>query len=178
MAEVSITSALRVPKVYSGYAENVATERFQDHAFSVCPQWTGQDNLGREVPYFSENNLAAGCHDPSARMDIENDLRPSYHPYLNVQDGISGDTTSSFGGYDTLGVRRDESFRFPSSGNGQTQRVQGGRRAQGGRVSNGSKFYSVKYNKGLNAKSEQSRISKVMQRRENVNRYKKGAAYL
>jgi len=112
MADVSISKALRIPKVSTAFAPNAESERFQDPRFSVCPAWNSQDNLGRNVSYFSFNSLTAGCHDPMQRIVVENFLRPSYHPYLNAQ-GISEDEYSfgsSFGGYDTAGVRRDEAY--------------------------------------------------------------------
>lgn len=115
MAGISLTSAIKVPKVSAEFAANAQTDSLHD----VCPVWNHQDNFGRTVPYQSMKVLKGGCHDPSARMDIEMDLRPSYHPYLNLP-GLDQDFTklntrtqnygSSAGGYDTLGVRRDEAF--------------------------------------------------------------------
>lgn len=111
MSGLSLSAALRVPKVSAEYAVNAYTESLSD----VCPTWNSQDNYGRQVPYHSYNVLKGGCHNPSARMDIETFLRPNYHPYLNVpgmdQDFVNtGNHGSSFGGYDTMGTRRDEAF--------------------------------------------------------------------
>lgn len=112
---LSITKALRVPKVSAEYAANADSERFQDPRFNVCPVWNGQDNLGRGVSYYSYDTLTAGCHDASQRIDIENALRPDYHPYLNT-GGIDADDQqygSSFGGrYDTFGLNRDQAYRM------------------------------------------------------------------
>jgi len=112
---LSITKALRIPKVSSDLASNVASERFQDPRFNVCPTWNGQDNLGRGVSYYSYDSLSAGCHDPSQRIEIENALRPNYHPYLDTNgiDGESQQYASSFGGrYDTMGMNRDQAFKM------------------------------------------------------------------
>lgn len=112
---LSITKALRVPKVSAQYAANAESERFQDPRFNVCPVWNGQDNLGRGVSYYSFDSVTAGCHSAEQRIDIENALRPNYHPYLNT-DGIDADSqqyASSFGGrYDTMGVNRDQAFKL------------------------------------------------------------------
>lgn len=112
MAYISF-SALRTPKVGAGFAPNAESERTQDLRLGVYPEWNGQDVHGRPVPYHSRNVLTAGVSHPLARIDVENMQRPSYDPILNTQ-GISGDTQyygDSFGGYDTMGVRRDEAFQ-------------------------------------------------------------------
>lgn len=121
MSAISIGSALRTPKVSSQYAPNADSERFLDPRLNVCPIWNGQDNLGRQVGAYTFNMLsgAAGCWDPMPRILIENAVeRPNYHPYLNTE-GIYGEDEDgdilqyegcSFGGTDTLGVRRDEAF--------------------------------------------------------------------
>ena len=115
MSLVSISKSLRIPKVSTQFAPNAESERFQDPRYSICPAWNHQDNLGREVSYFSFDSLTAGCNDPSQRITIENWLRPSYHPYLNAQgieeDDISYSYASSFANHDTMNVRRDESFK-------------------------------------------------------------------
>ena len=111
---MSITKSLRVPKVSSEYAANAESERFQDPRFNVCPAWNGQDNLGRGVSYYSFDSLTAGCHSAEQRIDIENALRPDYHPYLNTE-GIDAEDQqygSSFGGrYDTFGLNRDQAYK-------------------------------------------------------------------
>jgi hypothetical protein len=114
MAEVSITNALRTPKVSAQFAPNASSERFQDQRLVIKPQWLRQDGYGRQVGYHTQNVLTAGAHHPLARMLIESAQRPAYSPTLNTQ-GISGDEQyygNSFGRADTLGVNRGQAFQM------------------------------------------------------------------
>lgn len=90
----SISSSLRTPRVYGGYAENAQSERFQDSRFNICPNRT-VDSYGRCAPKYGVRRLTGGCHPASERVNIETAIRPAYHPYLNV-GGLQGK------GYDTL----------------------------------------------------------------------------
>ena len=166
MSAISITKALRVPKVSQQYVNNVYSERFQDPRFNVCPVWNGQDNLGREVGYYTFNNLTNGCNDPMQRIEIENNLRPNYHPYLNTEgiDAEDQQYSSSFGGrYDTAGIRRDEAYRMNAEyGNVGAEKPLGSTRTLMGQA--------------INSDEERIRFRRAMQRTNEANRYASGTS--
>ena len=169
MSAPSLTSSIATPKVNAGHANSAASERFQDPSYNICPVFSGQDGLGRQVDPYTVVTTTAGCHSPDPRIAIENAHRPNYHSHLST-DGIhTGGTYSvdrsnerttgragghSFGGYDTMGVRRDEAYGHNTVLNQPTI----------GREMMGSDM------EGL---LEQKRLAEAMRRRHQSTRFRK-----
>jgi len=58
----------------------------------VCPPWNGVDTAGRRVCPDSFVTKTAGCNSADDRVVVENDLRPQYIEYVNLDaQGIRGD---------------------------------------------------------------------------------------
>ncbi len=57
----------------------------------VCPTWNGVDTAGRPASLDSFYTKSAGCNSASDRVNVENDLRPQYIEYVNLDAaGIRG----------------------------------------------------------------------------------------
>lgn len=123
MANLSLTASIRVPKVNSGLAANLESERRIDQEYIIAPNRALYDNYGREAGIDTIKDLTWG-DDPLYRMLEEDEVsRPQYSYYLNVPQGLQGvsddmDYTSqaprykSMYGSDTLGVNRFDSLGF------------------------------------------------------------------
>ncbi len=116
MANISLTAAIRVPKVNTGLASNADSERRINLDYIVCPRRGLYDTYGRgPVGIDSIDTLTAnGCHDPMYRIELENEVyRPQWGYYLNVPQGMEGGQVGGPSRYnlsraDTLGMYRDQ----------------------------------------------------------------------
>jgi len=100
---ISFNSSITLPKVSTGLAGNVQSERSQNTHLVINPSRGGQDAYGRRVSRNTIVTLTAGDN-PNERINIENDLRANYSSTLNA-GGIAGESyqnLDSFGRYDTL----------------------------------------------------------------------------
>lgn len=84
-------ASVRTCKASQGEADRQFSDRYFNNHIKVCPVWTGQDTAGRYVSSYSFNNRTAGCTPPLLQMKNENDLRPQYAQYVNLDaSGIEG----------------------------------------------------------------------------------------
>ena len=81
---ISLNGSLRTCKVEQGWANKIQSARFQDAEQMLCPNWQGQDNLGRFVHPDSFYTKVEGCSLPMDRVLVENFLRPMYMTYINL----------------------------------------------------------------------------------------------
>jgi hypothetical protein len=117
-SQFSISKSLRTtPKVNAGLANNAYSERFLDAGcLGVCPTRFPVDNLQRCADPRSLVTLTAGCDSASERIDIETAVERPYYTYLPLAaDGINQAYTPG-GGYDTLGVYREQAFGYTGQG--------------------------------------------------------------
>jgi hypothetical protein len=92
MSSISLESAIRTCKVDTAWANRVQSDRFLNPENMICPTWTGLDFTGRTVCNHSFMHEKAGCNSADDRVEIENQLRPDYISYLNLDaKGIDGD---------------------------------------------------------------------------------------
>lgn len=90
-------------QVHDSLAQPLASHS-QDPSQRACLPWDGKDSYGREVCKYSFNTKQAGCHNPCDRINIENDLRPQYASYINLNTrGIRGDEYKGVTQYDSAG---------------------------------------------------------------------------
>lgn len=89
MSVPSLTASVRTPKVASGLAANIQSERRLNPSYIINPSRATYDTYGRAAPLDSINALTSGF-DPLYRIVTENELRPQYSPYLNVPEGLEG----------------------------------------------------------------------------------------
>ena|SRR5579872_1364454 len=121
MSAFSINAAIRTPKVTTGLASNVQSERSLNPNYIIEPDRYPFDNYGRSAPWDSINTLTTGM-DPEYRIEVEESLRPQYSYYLDVPQGLSGVSENdqalipslykSKAEADTLGVNRYSYFGF------------------------------------------------------------------
>lgn len=123
MSSLSLTASIRVPKVNSGLANTLESERRLDQEYIINPNRALYDDYGREAAIDTITDLTWG-DDPMYRIDEENEVsRPQYSYYLNVPQGLQGvgdamDYTFQAPRYktmqnaDTLGVNRFDSLGF------------------------------------------------------------------
>jgi hypothetical protein len=123
MSEFAISKSLRTtPKVNAGLANNAFSERFLNAGcLGVCPTRYPMDDMQRGADLRSLHTLEAGCNSAMERINIETAVERPYYTYLPLNpDGINQNYTTG-GGYDMLGVRRDEVFNqqnYPLGGCG------------------------------------------------------------
>jgi hypothetical protein len=92
MSLLSLQSTIRGCKLQAGEAARIESDRFLNPENMVCPMWTGFNLKGQSVCSDSFNTKSAGCNSASERVVVENDLRPNYSAYINLNvDGIQGD---------------------------------------------------------------------------------------
>jgi hypothetical protein len=120
---LSLTASIRTPKINTGLAANLLSERRLDQSYIINPDRALYDDYGREAGIDTITDLTWG-DDPLYRMDEENEVsRPQYSYYLNVPQGLQGvgsgtDYTAEAPMYkslrnaDTLGVNRYDSLGF------------------------------------------------------------------
>lgn len=123
---LSLTSSIRVPKVNTGLAVNLLSERRLDQSYIINPDRALYDLYGREASIDTITDLTFG-DDPLYRIEEENEVsRPQYSYYLNVPQGLQGvsdgmDYTSQAPRYksmknaDTMSGNRFDSLGFAPS---------------------------------------------------------------
>lgn len=118
--DVSISAAIRTPRVDAGLGYNALSQRTLEKHYRVAPSpivtedGQVQDQYGRLTSHRAHPVVTAG-QNPSYIMQVESDLRPSVAASLPTYQGhnpgtthrFSADHPESFGGYDTAGVNRD-----------------------------------------------------------------------
>ena len=88
----SIDNSIRTCKVDTGQAERIESDRFLNPGVMSCPRWNGVNNLGQAVCPDSFTTKTRGCNSAEDRVMVENNLRPNYSAYLNLDmSGLSGD---------------------------------------------------------------------------------------
>jgi hypothetical protein len=92
MSLISIDGSIRTCKVDVAQAERIESDRFLNPTNMLCPMWGGQNLKGQYVDPDSFRTKTAGCHSAQDRVVVENNLRPDYSAYLNLDTaGIQGD---------------------------------------------------------------------------------------
>src|SRR5271156_826650 len=87
---LSLTSSIRVPKVNTGLAVNLLSERRLDQSYIINPDRSLYDDYGRVAGIDTIVDETWG-DDPLYRMEVENEVsRPQYSYYLNVPQGLQG----------------------------------------------------------------------------------------
>lgn len=81
---ISLEKAIKTYKVIPEEAPRNQSDRFLNAQRSTCFNWTGEDSTGRSVCANSFMQKTAGCSLSSDRVDVENDLRPRYYNYVNL----------------------------------------------------------------------------------------------
>lgn len=120
---LSLTASIRTPKINTGLAANLLSERRLDQSYIINPNRALYDDYGREAGIDTIVDETWG-DDPLLRMLVEDEVsRPQYSYYLNVPQGLQGvsdaeDYTSQAPRYkslknaDTLSVNRFDSLGF------------------------------------------------------------------
>lgn len=89
MSVPSLQAAIRTPKVTTGLASNVQSERSLNPNYIINPDRALYDLYGRSASIDSIDAETVGM-DPQYRIINENALRPQYGSYLDVPQGLSG----------------------------------------------------------------------------------------
>jgi hypothetical protein len=84
MSSLSLTSSIRSFTVPTGVAPQLISDRFLNSDNTVCIPWNGQNNKGQFVHHDSVYTKTAGCNKSNERVDVENELRPSYSAFINL----------------------------------------------------------------------------------------------
>jgi hypothetical protein len=93
MSNISLTGSIRTCKVETGWANKIQSDRFLNANNMVCANWNGSDTAGRPSCWAAYNTKSAGCNSALDRVSVENDLRPQYSDYINLDmQGIRGDS--------------------------------------------------------------------------------------
>ena len=88
---VSLEGALRTCKVDTAWDTRIQSDRFFNPDNMVCPIWNGVDTAGRRVCPDSFYTKRAGCNSAEDRVIVENNLRPQYNEYINLDAaGLAG----------------------------------------------------------------------------------------
>ena len=91
MAYISLEGSIRTCKVDTAWAQRLESDRFLNPNLMVCPPWNGLDTSGRLACPDSYYTKTAGCNSASDRVTVENELRPKYMEYVNLNaSGIQG----------------------------------------------------------------------------------------
>ena len=91
MANISLEGSLRTCKVDAGWSSKLESDRFLNPNTMLCPPWNGYDTSGRPASWDSYYTKTAGCNSAGDRVVVENDLRPQYIEYVNLDaSGIRG----------------------------------------------------------------------------------------
>ena len=87
---ISLNGSLRTCKVSTGWANRIQSDRFENPNLMVCPVWNGRDLAGRPACASSFYTKSPGCNSSSDRVLVENNLRPQYMEYIQLNAaGIS-----------------------------------------------------------------------------------------
>lgn len=91
MANISLEKSVRTCKVDVGWANKLESDRFLNPNTMLCSPWNGYDTSGRPVSFDSYYTKTPGCNSAGDRVIVENDLRPQYIEYVNLDaSGIRG----------------------------------------------------------------------------------------
>ena len=92
MSSLSLDASIRTCKVETGEAARIESDRFLNPNNMVCVPWNGYNLTGQQVSPDSFYTKTAGCNSALDRVSVENDLRPDYAAYVNLNvSGIQGD---------------------------------------------------------------------------------------
>jgi hypothetical protein len=104
MANISLEGSIRTCKVDTAWANKLESDRFFNPNVMLCPAWNGVDTSGRTVDPSSYRTTNAGCDSAGYRIGVENDLRPKYMEYINLDaEGIRGDQLCQQFGMNDIG---------------------------------------------------------------------------
>jgi len=96
MANISLEGSIRTCKVDTAWADKLGSDRFLNPNNMMCPAWNGVDTAGRMVCKDSYYTKQAGCNSAMDRVSVENNLRPQYMEYINLDaSGIHGSCNGS-----------------------------------------------------------------------------------
>jgi hypothetical protein len=88
---ISLEGSIRSCKVDTAWANRLQSDRFLNPSQMLCPPWNGVDTSGRSVCPDSYYTKTPGCNSASDRVVVENELRPQYIEYVNLDAyGIRG----------------------------------------------------------------------------------------
>ncbi len=91
MSAISLEASIRTCKIDTSWANRLQSDRFLNPSLMVCPAWNGVDTSGRPSCPDSYWTKSAGCNSAEDRVMVENDLRPQYIEYVNLDaSGIRG----------------------------------------------------------------------------------------
>lgn len=91
MANISLEGSIRTCKVDTAWANKLESDRFLNPNLMLCPPWNQVDTAGRPAHQYSFNTKTPGCNSATDRVNIENNLRPQYIEYVNLDAaGIRG----------------------------------------------------------------------------------------
>ena len=92
MSSLSLDASIRTCKVETGEATRIQSDRFQNPNNMVCIPWNGRNLKGQSVCADSFYTKTPGCNSAEDRVGVENNLRPDYSSYINLNTaGIQGD---------------------------------------------------------------------------------------
>jgi hypothetical protein len=115
---VSINKSVRTCRVDQGHASRMQSDRFLNSEKMVCVPWNGTDSTGRYVSRNSWWTKTPGCNSSSDRVLVENELRPQYAEYINLNAGAG--INGGIYGNDTAKVETKEAACFEQSRNNYT----------------------------------------------------------
>jgi hypothetical protein len=78
---ISLLASTTAPKVNTGYAAKIQSDRIENYNSTLCPVWSGVDSYGRIACADSYNTKTAGCSSALDRVVVENYQRPQYAEY-------------------------------------------------------------------------------------------------
>jgi hypothetical protein len=89
---LSLMKSIATCRVDTANSSRVQSDRFLNPNNLMCPNWNGTDSVGRNVCKDSWNTKSPGCNLSSERIDVENNLRPQYFEYINLNaSGVNAD---------------------------------------------------------------------------------------
>ena len=88
MSSLSLMKSIATCRVDTAQTNRIQSDRFLNPNSMVCVNWNGMDSVGRTICRDSWNTKAAGCNSATDRVSIENDLRPNYIEYVNLDGGV------------------------------------------------------------------------------------------
>jgi len=92
MSSLSLDASIRTCKVNTANAVRIESDRFLNPNNMVCIPWNGYNNKGQAVCADSWYTKRRGCNSAMDRVSVENNLRPDYADYINLNiAGLQGD---------------------------------------------------------------------------------------
>jgi hypothetical protein len=91
MSSLSLNASIRTCKVETGEASRMESDRFLNPMLNVCIPWGQMNNKGQYVSADSFFTKTRGCNSAMDRVSVENNLRPDYATYINLDiSGLNG----------------------------------------------------------------------------------------